>query len=852
MKQESLFAVPEAPTPGPSAPAQADQLLQGLNPQQLRAVTHRGGPLLVVAGAGSGKTRVLTRRIAYLVGAQGVHPGAIMAITFTNKAAAEMRGRVVDLVGERARWMWVSTFHSACVRILRRDADALGFSKSFSIYDDADQKRLVNMICRDQDIDSKRYPVRAAMTWISNAKNDLLTPLEAIENAKPGADEIYADVYADYQKRLQKANALDFDDLIMQAVRLLQLNPGVKEYYQRRFEHVMVDEYQDTNYAQYMLIRELCTLPKDSQLTRPELMVVGDSDQSIYAFRGATIRNILDFEEDFSGADTVVLEQNYRSTQTVLSAANAVISHNANRPQKRLWSDAGDGDKIVGWVADTEHDEANFVATEIAKLADEQQRRYGDVAVFYRTNAQSRAIEEVFIRAGLPYRVIGGVRFYERKEIRDAIAYLRAIANPADEVSVRRILNEPKRGIGDRAEAAIEVLARQEGISFSEALDRAIEAPGISPRSLPAIRAFVDMMNAHRQMITDGATAAEVLVSILQASTMLSTLQGSKDPQDETRLENLTELVSVAQEFVQGAHTMDLPEGPNDGFETESGTLVEERGTSVSQGDEQELTDSRLGTLVEERGTSVSKPSSTDEPDSELGTELLEGMPEADDSLAAFLERIALVSDTDSLPDDGAGVVTLMTLHSAKGLEFDVVFLTGMEDAIFPHQRSLADPAELSEERRLAYVGITRARKQLYLTRALVRTVFGSPQHNPASRFIEEIPGELIDWKRTAAAQVSWGSAAASRWRDASDSLGYDGTPTGHVFGGGNADRNRKHKAGAESASFAPGDRVLHSTFGLGTVLEIRGTGPKATVDVDFGSAGKKRLAVGFAPMEKL
>jgi DNA helicase-2/ATP-dependent DNA helicase PcrA len=522
------------------------------------------------------------------------------------------------------------------------------------------------------------------------------------------------------------------------------------------------------------------------------------------------------------------LEQNYRSTQTVLSAANAVISHNANRPQKRLWSDAGDGDKITGWVADTEHDEASFVATEIAKLADDG-RKYGDMAVFYRTNAQSRAVEEVFIRTGLPYRVIGGVRFYERKEIRDALAYLRAIANPADDVSVRRILNEPKRGIGDRAEAAVNVLAQQEGITFFAALERAIEAPGISPRSLPAIRGFVDLLNNHRELAAGEATAAEVLVSILQESKMLETLQGSKDPQDETRLENLTEFVSVAQEFVAGAHTVDLPGGEAPQGEPGSGKPA---------------TDGQF----EDDGA---------DPD-RLAGELIEGMPEADDSLSAFLERIALVSDTDSLPDEGAGFVTLMTLHSAKGLEFDVVFLTGLEDGVFPHQRSLADPTELAEERRLAYVGITRARKKLYLTRALVRTMFGSPQHNPASRFLEEIPAQLIDWQRTAAAQVSWSSAASDRWREAAGSMGRysrrydDDTPTGHVFGSGSRSAKTAQKSGAQSAEFTPGDRVLHSTFGLGTVLEVRGTGSKAQVDVDFGSAGKKRLAAGFAPMEKL
>ncbi|MDO5285395.1 MAG: DNA helicase PcrA [Actinomycetia bacterium] len=760
----------------------AAQITAELNEPQRQAVVHAGSPVLVVAGAGSGKTRVLTRRIAYLVAERQVHPGSILAITFTNKAAAEMRHRVEDLVGNRARLMWVSTFHSACVRILRQDIGHFGLRRTFSIYDDTDAKRLMTSVVRDLNLDPRKFPARGLMHWVSTRKNDLVDHETAAREASGPMAEVYAQAYAEYQRRLQTAEALDFDDLIMTTVHLLQAFPAVREAYRRRFRHVLVDEYQDTNHAQYALVRELCgeqpPVGDEPGLDPPELMVVGDSDQSIYAFRGATIRNILDFEHDFPGARTILLEQNYRSTQNVLSAANAVIAHNLGRPPKRLWSSAGDGALITGYVADTDHDEAQFVASEIDRLVDEGASGYADTAVFYRTNAQSRAFEEVFVRVGLPYRVVGGLRFYERKEVRDAVAYLRAIANPADDVSVLRILNEPKRGIGATSQAAVEQFAAANRIPFSEALDRASEVPGLASRAVRQLGDFAALMRRHRQLVADGTPADEVLTSVLRESGYLDALAASTDPQDETRLENLHELVSVAAEFVASVNAVDLPAA---------------------------------------------------------GEEPLQGAPEPDDSLPAFLERVALVADSDQIPDAASsGVVTLMTLHTAKGLEFDTVFLSGMEDGVFPHERARDNERELEEERRLAYVGITRARQRLYLTRSEVRVAFGSPRQNPPSRFLSEIPAHLLDWRRLG--QPGGWSGKPSRPRpDGSRAAG---------FAASHPPRSM--------ISLEVGDRVLHTAFGLGTVVALHGTGPSAKADVDFGSVGTKRLALKVAPLEKL
>ncbi len=657
-------------------------LLEGLNDEQKAAVVHTGGPLLIVAGAGSGKTRVLTHRIAHLLAERHVHPGQILAITFTNKAAGEMKERVEELVGPRANAMWVSTFHSACVRILRRESKKLGFTSSFSIYDAADSKRLMALVCRDLDLDPKRYPPKSFSAKISNLKNELIDEETFAGTAADGFEKTLAEAYAMYQARLREANALDFDDIIMTTVNLLQAFPDVAEHYRRRFRHVLVDEYQDTNHAQYTLVRELVG-PAESAA---ELCVVGDADQSIYAFRGATIRNILQFEEDYPDATTILLEQNYRSSQTILSAANAVIERNENRRPKNLWTDAGAGPKITGYVADTEHDEAQFVADEIDRLTDAGDAKAGDVAVFYRTNAQSRVFEEIFIRVGLPYKVVGGVRFYERKEVRDVLAYLRVLANPEDTVPLRRILNVPKRGIGDRAEAMIDALSLREKITFPQALRRVDEAYGMAARSANAVKRFNVLMEELRTIVESKAGPATILEAVLERTGYLAELQASTDPQDETRIENLQELAAVALEF------------------------------------EQERGEDNPGTLSD------------------------------------FLEQVALVADSDQIPDEdeeGSGVITLMTLHTAKGLEFPTVFLTGLEDGVFPHMRSLGQTKELEEERRLAYVGITRARERLYVTRSTMRSAWGQPSYNPPSRFLEEIPGDYVEWKRTGPATPS-------------------------------------------------------------------------------------------------
>src|SRR6201993_116063 len=682
----------------PEARSQTDELLEGLNPQQRQAVLHEGSPLLIVAGAGSGKTAVLTRRIAYLLAARDVGPGQILAITFTNKAAAEMRERVVALVGQRARGMWVSTFHSMCVRILRNQASLLpGLNSNFSIYDADDSRRLLMMIGKDMGLDTKRYSPRLLANCISNLKNELIDPEQAAANLSSDDAELtktVAEVYGEYQRRTRAANALDFDDLIGETVAVLQGFPQIAQYYRRRFRHILVDEYQDTNHAQYVLVRELVGSDgsDDDDVPPAELCVVGDADQSIYAFRGATIRNIEDFERDYPNAKTILLEQNYRSTQNILSAANSVIARNTGRREKRLWTDAGAGELIVGYVADNEHDEARFVAEEIDALAERGEITYNDVAVFYRTNNSSRSLEEVFIRAGIPYKVVGGVRFYERKEIRDIVAYLRVLDNPGDAVSMRRILNTPRRGIGDRAEACVAVYAENTGSSFADALEAAADGkvPMLNTRSAKAIAGFVEMLDDLRGRLD--APLGELVEAVLERTGYRADLESSSDPQELARLDNVNELVSVAHEF------------------------------STDQANAAALDDAQL-------------PEGEDVPDT--------------GALAAFLERVSLVADADEIPEHSAGVVTLMTLHTAKGLEFPVVFVTGWEDGMFPHMRALDDPTELSEERRLAYVGITRARQRLYVSRAKVRSSWGQPMLNPESRFLREIPQELIDWRRT-------------------------------------------------------------------------------------------------------
>ncbi|NUK09906.1 DNA helicase PcrA [Streptomyces lunaelactis] len=776
---QGAFDVPPARDPyyrdgAPRTVVDPAALLEGLNEQQRAAVVHIGSPLLIVAGAGSGKTRVLTHRIAHLLGTRSVHPGQILAITFTNKAAGEMKERVEQLVGPRANAMWVMTFHSACVRILRRESKRLGFTSSFSIYDAADSKRLMALVCRDLDLDPKKFPPKSFSAKISNLKNELIDEETFADQAADGFEKTLAEAYRMYQSRLREANALDFDDIIMTTVHLLQAFPDVAEHYQRRFRHVLVDEYQDTNHAQYTLVRELVGTGQED-LTPAELCVVGDADQSIYAFRGATIRNILQFEEDYPDAKTILLEQNYRSTQTILSAANAVIERNESRRPKNLWTNAGAGARITGYVADTEHDEAQFVADEIDRLTDAGDAKAGDVAVFYRTNAQSRVFEEIFIRVGLPYKVVGGVRFYERKEVRDVLAYLRVLANPEDTVPLRRILNVPKRGIGDRAEAMIDALSLREKITFPQALRRVDEAYGMAARSANAVKRFNVLMEELRTVVESGAGPATVLEAVMERTGYLAELQASTDPQDETRIENLQELAAVALEFEQ------------------------ERGAEEGAG-----------------------------------------------TLAEFLEKVALVADSDQIPDedeDGSGVITLMTLHTAKGLEFPVVFLTGMEDGVFPHMRALGQAKELEEERRLAYVGITRARERLYLTRSSMRSAWGQPSYNPPSRFLEEIPGQHLEWKRTGPMAAPAGptsgitsSLSSSRSRS----------------GGGASGFATRRTSDKPVISLAVGDRVTHDQFGLGTVVEVTGSGSDTQATVDFGDTKPKRLLLRYAPVEKL
>ena len=857
------------------------ELLSGLNPAQEAAVTHAGAPLLIIAGAGSGKTRVLTHRIAHLIATGRARPGEILAITFTNKAAAEMRERVTALVGPAGERMWVSTFHSACVRILRREHEAAGLRSTFSIYDAADSTRLITLIVRELGIDPKRFTPKTFAHRISDLKNELITPAQFAERAVTSnpLERHLAEVYRAYAERLSAANALDFDDIIMRTVALLQTRPAVAEMYRRRFRHILVDEYQDTNHAQYVLVRELVGGPgtsgAGSALPPGELTVVGDSDQSIYAFRGATIRNIEEFEQDYPTARTILLEQNYRSTQNILSAANAVISRNSGRREKNLWTATGDGAPITGYVADSEHDEARWISQEVDRLSDEHGVHPRDVAVFYRTNAQSRALEEAFMRAGQPYKVIGGTRFYDRREIKDAIAYLRAVDNPDDDVNLRRILNVPKRGLGDKAEGALAEHAARYAVSFGQAVADAAGAPreaqtdgtentdgqapsttgtdeppeveGLTTRARNQVRGFHELLTTLRHMVTAGDGVADVLDSALDASGYLAELRASDDPQDATRVENLAELHSVASDF-QAAN----PDG----------------------------------------------------------------------TLADFLERVSLVADSDQLPpsadleDEDArraeeqGQITLMTVHTAKGLEFPVVFVTGMEDGTFPHTRSLAEETELAEERRLAYVALTRARERLYLTRAAVRSAWGAANAMPASRFLDDVPGETIDWKRLISSMealrgggTGWGSSwgeggfgsggqRSGGSRQGSYSGGYSDDDDFAPPVGGGAKRSGKlgrvetaqdraakrastrleargkqstpSSAGNAAASedlpaavagLRAGDQVRHDSYGVGTVVGLEGKGRSLTARVEFvidGAPTTKRLILRYAPVAKI
>ena len=863
-----------------------ESLTRGLNDRQREAVTHAGSPLLILAGAGSGKTRVLTHRIAYLLATGRARAGEILAITFTNKAAAEMRERAGALVGDDARRMWVSTFHSACVRLLRYEHEAAGLSSSFTIYDAQDSQRLIQMVLKAMDVDIKRFTPKMVAARISDAKNELIGPARYAETAgKDPVSRIVADAYVEYDKRMRASNALDFDDLIMRTVDLLRENPLIAEHYHRRFRHILVDEYQDTNHAQYVLVRALVGDGKDG-VEPAELTVVGDSDQSIYAFRGATIRNIEEFERDFTGARTILLEQNYRSTQNILSAANAVIARNTGRRAKNLWTASGDGALITLDAADSEHDEARFVVGEIDRLADTGVE-WGDIAVFYRTNAQSRALEELLVRQGIPYRVVGGTRFYERREIKDALAYLQVISNPDDTVAARRVLNVPKRGIGAKAEEAIAAHAAQYGISFGAALRHlwlragcpAGEGEGIDVDAL-ARSTSPDQASADSSVsVSSGGAAGEnpgardgADASVAADSSAAAAPASSPVP-SESAPETAPEVLGITARAAKSAAA----------FWGLIETLRAAEARGASQADILEEVLDRTGYLAELRRSEDPQDASRVENLAELHS--VAGAFAADapgGTLADFLERVALVADSDQVPAEGerGGQVTLMTVHTAKGLEFPAVFVTGMEDGTFPHQRSLGDESELEEERRLAYVAITRARERLYLTRAAVRSAWGTPQEMPPSRFLDDIPAELLDVRRAATSgermrasyggsygSGSYGSGAYGRSRR---SEGRDpwGERDAGAFGSGRGGAPAQ-TAGARTVtrmgvtpaakpaedkpvlSLKVGDRVKHATLGAGTVTGVEGEGPRTVARIRFGMA-EKRLLVRMAPMEKM
>ena len=850
-----------------------DSLTRGLNDRQREAVTHAGSPLLILAGAGSGKTRVLTHRIAYLLATGRARAGQILAITFTNKAAAEMRERAGVLVGDDARRMWVSTFHSACVRLLRYEHEAAGLSSSFTIYDAQDSQRLIQMVLKAQDVDIKRFTPKMVAARISDAKNELIGPARYAELAgKDPVSRIVAAAYVEYDKRMRASNALDFDDLIMRTVELLRDNPLIAEHYHRRFRHILVDEYQDTNHAQYVLVRALVGDGSDG-VTPAELTVVGDSDQSIYAFRGATIRNIEEFERDFAGAHTILLEQNYRSTQNILSAANAVIARNTGRRAKNLWTASGDGALITLDAADSEHDEARFVVGEIDRLADAG-TDWGDIAVFYRTNAQSRALEELLVRQGIPYRVVGGTRFYERREIKDALAYLQVISNPDDTVAARRILNVPKRGIGAKAEEAIAAHAAHYGISFGAALRHlwlragcpAGEGEGIDvdalARPVSSDEAGAAPADPASAVTGEGAKPAGEREEATASSLDSVVRESAPDPASVPEVVGITPRAAKSAAAFWGL--------------IETLRAAEARG--ASQADILEEVLDRTGYLAELRRSDDPQDASRVENLAELHS--VAGAFAADaptGTLADFLERVALVADSDQVPAEGerGGQVTLMTVHTAKGLEFPAVFVTGMEDGTFPHQRSLGDETELEEERRLAYVAITRARERLYLTRAAVRSAWGTPQEMPPSRFLDDIPAELLDVRRAATSGErirasyggSYGSGSYGRSRGSDGRDPWGDADTG-AFGSGRGGASAQ-PAGVRKVTrmgVAPaatptedkpvlalkvGDRVKHATLGAGTVTGVEGEGPRTVARIRFGM-GEKRLLVRMAPMEKI
>lgn len=760
-------------------------LVEGLNPAQRDAVLAGDGPVLVVAGAGSGKTRVLTNRIAYLIGTRRASPMGLLAITFTNKAAGEMKERVAALVGPVARQMWVSTFHSACARILRREATLLGYRPQFTIYDQSDAVRLTDYVRRDLDLDPKRFPPRKLQAAISALKNDLVTPAEAMAKAMTPPERKIAEVYTEYQRRLADASAVDFDDLMVLCVRLFREHPAALERWRSRFAHVLVDEFQDTNAAQWEIVRLLSSEHRN-------VMVVGDADQSVYKFRGADFRNLLRFEEDFPDASVIVLEQNYRSTQRILDAANAVIANNPGRRPKQLWTEHGGGEMIVRYQAEDEHDEASFIVREAGRLTDSEGLAYGDMAVFYRTNAQSRVVEEAFVRSGIPYRVIGGTKFYDRREIKDALAYLRALVNPDDEVSWRRIVNTPKRGVGDMSVNKVSAFAQGMGTSFRDAMADGANA-GVTGRALSGMRELLDAMDELEVEMDRGVAAT--LEAMLEKTGYLAELEAERSIEALGRIENLQELVGVARSFDE---------------QLDGGDLT---GLAAIAG---------IGTPADD-GTI--------------------GVPSGRARLQAMLEAISLVTDLDDA--DETSTVTLMTLHTAKGLEFPTVFLTGMEDGIFPHSRSVGDPDELEEERRLCYVGLTRARERLYLCHAWSRSLFGATDYYPPSRFLEEIPAELVRFE------------GSSRPRGGGMGGHRDAMTSGAISSGGRTGMPARSTVpsgarGAEQLGLHVGDDVGHDKFGDGVILDIVGQGDKAEAVVRFRGVGEKRLLLAWAPLRKL
>jgi DNA helicase-2/ATP-dependent DNA helicase PcrA len=762
-------------------------ILQGLNPQQVEAVKTTEGPLLVIAGAGSGKTSVLTRRIAYLVEEKRVAPWNILAITFTNKAAAEMRERELGLLGEDARSIWMSTFHALCVRVLRRDGDQIGYDRNFSIADPSEQLTLVKRILRQLDLDPKLYVPRNVLSQISNAKNSLLKPKQYAEIARGPFEKVVADVYKQYQASLERDQIMDFDDLIMQTLELFKSNPETLRYYQNKFRYILVDEYQDTNEAQY----ELCRLLAAGY---HNICVVGDADQSIYGWRGANMENILNFEKDYKNAKTVKLEQNYRSTGHILKAANAVIDHNEHRKAKRLWTDKGDGEKVHYYQAQSDRDETHYVLSKIKEEVKDKGRKYGDFAILYRTNAQSRGMEEALVEANVPYQIVGGHKFYDRKEIMDVMAYLKLVANPSDSMSFNRIINVPKRGIGAATTAKLLAFADQINCGIGEAM-RNVEVSEVSNAAAKKILAFSDHLQDCIEFAQDH-TVTDLTAKILNDFGYLDDLkqqeaQGSLEA--ETRLDNLKEFTTVTQRF-------------DSSYE-----------------------------------------------------------PEDEDSsrLSDFLAEVSLLSDQDDL-EEGADHITLMTLHAAKGLEFPVVFLIGMEDGIFPLNRAIndQDPSQLEEERRLAYVGITRAREELFLTSAYTRMMYGSKQYNPQSRFIGEINDEDLETEAGSAPSKSAASsfldldiAAAAPFAKRAQRAGYASYKS-RPKGAGQAAKRTAQKAagavGAEKKGWHPGDQVEHKTWGRGVVIKVNGTGEDMELDIAFASKGKKRLLAAFAPIKKV